>query len=79
MSIGESEIDQAYHNSKPLRSDIKREDLQSVRDEHRRVSDVVKEIEYEDKRDSGYTPGQPQKRSTTRKTNLLPQWYCQRC
>ena len=51
MSIGESEIDQAYHNSKPLRSDIKREDLQSVRDQHRCVGDVIEEVEDEDERD----------------------------
>ena len=50
-----AENSDAYHYSEPLRTDIERQDLQCVRDQHRRVCDIIEEIEDENERDSSYS------------------------
>ena len=44
-----------HHYSESLRTDIERQDLQCVRDQHRRVCDIIEEIEDENERDGSYS------------------------
>ncbi len=39
-----------YHDCEPLRSNIEREDFESVRNEHRCIRDIIEEVKDENER-----------------------------